>query len=78
MEHKEILQWAVRGLMAEIDSIEKDISLGRRFLKEYEDGLTPKTPKTPFEIREIISQKKDKIEELNKMRIELEFDIAEL
>lgn len=78
MEHKEILQWAVRGLVAEIDSIEKDISLGRRFLKEYEDGLTPKTPKSPSEIREIISQKKDKIEELNKMRIELEFDIAEL
>lgn len=78
MEQKDILQWAVRGLRAEIDSIEKDISLGRRFLKEYEDGLTPKTPKTPFEIREIISQKKDKIEELNKMRIELEFDIAEL
>lgn len=78
MKQKEICEWAVRGLRAEIDSIEKDIALGRRFLKEYEDGQIPKTPKSPSEIREIIGQKKNKIEELNKMRFELEFDIAEM
>lgn len=76
MKTADIYKWAVKGLQAEIDNLEKDISKGKQFLAEYEKGGKPKTPKTPQEIKEIIQQKQAEIEKLDKMRFNLEFEIS--
>lgn len=78
MTEYEVYKWAVKGLRAEIDKLEKDVSIGKQFLLEYEKGGKPKTPKSPQEIKEIISKKKEEIEELDKKRFNLEWKISEL
>ena len=78
MTHKEVLEWAVKGIRAEVDKLDNDIRTGQRLLEQYEKGKQPKTPKTPQEIRQIIQRKRDEIEELDRKRIELQFDMEEL
>ncbi len=77
MEQKEIMEYAIKGLRAEVEKLDKDIRTGKKLLEQYEKGEQPKTPKTPQEIRYIIQQKREQIEELDRKRIGLEFDIAE-
>ncbi len=76
MKHTELIEWAVKGLSAEIDSIEKAVSQGKQYLLQYEKGQQPKTPKTPDEIRQIIGEKKAEIERLYKMKQDLVWEIA--
>ena len=78
MEYKTILEYAVKGLRAEVEKLDNDIRTGQRLLEQYEKGEQPKTPKTPQEIRAIIQRKREQIEELDRKRIGLEFDIEEL
>ena len=78
MKHKEIYEWAVKGIRAEVEKLDNDIRAGKRYLEQYEKGEQPKTPKTPSEIREIIHRKFKEIDELDKKRIELQFYIEEL
>lgn len=78
MTHKEIYEWAVKGIRAEVEKLDNDIRTGQRLLEQYEKGEQPKTPKTPQEIRAIIQRKREEIEELDRKRIGLEFDIEEL
>lgn len=78
MKDIEIYKWAVKGIRAEIDKLEKDVSIGKKYLREYENGGNPKTPKTPQEIKEIIQKKKEEIESLDRERFNLEWKISEL
>lgn len=78
MTHKEVYEWAVKGIRAEVDKLDNDIKKGLRFLEQYEKGEQPKTPKSQSEIWAIIQRKREEIEELNRKRIGLEFDIEEL
>ena len=76
MKQKDLIAWAVKGIGAEIDGIEKAVNQGKRYLLEYEQGKQPKTPKTPDEIRQIIGEKKAEIERLYKMKQDLTWEIA--
>lgn len=78
MEKQELLQWAVKGIRAEIDELEKGVNRGKRLLLDFEKGITPKTPKTPQEIKDIIADKKAEIESLDKKRFELEWALTEM
>lgn len=78
METKEIYEWAVKGIRAEVDKLGNDIITGKRLISEYEKGGKPKTPKTKEEIREIINRKEVEIDELNRKRIALQFDIEDM
>lgn len=71
MEEKSLIEWAIKGIHAEIDQLEKDINTGRRLLRQYERGEKPKTSKTPDEIRDIIAKLKAETEELNCQRVYL-------
>lgn len=75
MNEKQLYEWAIKGLKAEIDELERDISKGKRFLADYENGLKPKTTKTQYEIHAIIRQKKAEIEKLDKERFNLEWKL---
>ena len=75
MNTTELMKWAVKGLAAEIDELEKAVNQGKRYLLEYERGEKPKTPKTPDEIRQIIREKQAEIEKLDKMKFDLKWEI---
>lgn len=75
MNEKDLIKWAVKGITAEIDSIEKTVNQGKQLLLQYERGEKPKTTKTPFEIRQIIQEKKAEIERLDKMRFDLTWEL---
>ena len=75
MSEKEILQWAVKGITAEIDELEKAVNRGKQLLLQYEKGQQPKTPKTPQEIKAIIQEKKAQIEKLDKERFALSWKV---
>lgn len=77
MTEKEILKYAIIGLESEIDKLENSLNVGRMFLKEYENGGNPKTPKKPYELEKIISDKKVQIKELNEKLFELKWRIEE-
>lgn len=76
MTDYEIYEYAVKGLYADIDKLEKDINRGKRLLLEYERGQKPTTSKTPQEIKEIIREKKAEIEVLDKKRFELTWKMS--
>ena len=78
MREYDIYKWAVKGLTAEIDKLEKDIQRGKQLLRKYENGNSTKTPKTPQEIRQIIQDKKDEIKKLDKQRFDLNWEISEM
>ena len=78
MKHKEIYEWAVKGIRAEVEKLDNDIRKGLRIIEQYEKGEQPKTPKTPSEIWAIIQRKREEIEELDKKRIEIQFNMEDL
>ena len=75
MNEKDLYKWAIVGLRAEIDKLEKDINRGKRLLLEYERGQQPKTTKTPQEIKEVIAEKRAEIERLDKERFNLSWEL---
>lgn len=75
MNQTELMKWAVKGIRAEIDSLEKTINHGKQLLLQYERGQQPKTPKTPAEIREVIQEKRAEIERLDRMRFNLTWEL---
>ena len=74
MERKELLSWAIKGLSAEIDELERSIRKGEKYLDEYRNGKQPKSKKTPEEIKNIIQEKKKQIESLDKKRFNLSWE----
>lgn len=78
MTRKEVYEWAVKGIRAEVEKLDNDIRKGLRLLEQYEKGEQPKTPKTPSELWAIIQHKREEIEELDRKRIELQFDMEDL
>lgn len=78
MLNAQILEYAIKGINAEIDELEKVIHQGNKFLKQYENGEKPKTEKTQYEIHVIIRKKKDEIEKLAKFKDDLKWQLAEI
>jgi hypothetical protein len=75
MERKELLTWAIKGLSAEIEELEKTIRKGEKHLDEYRNGKQPKSKKTPEEIEKIIFEKKKQFEILVKKRFDLSWEL---
>lgn len=74
MEQKELLSWAIKGIIAEIDELENTIRKGEEFLEEYRKGIRPKTSVTPQEIKKIIADRKEQIEILDKKCFDLSWE----
>ena len=75
MNQKDLIAWAVKGIGAEIDGLEKTINQGKQLLLQFERGEKPKTTKTPYEIEQIIREKRAEIEKLSKMRFDLTWEL---
>lgn len=78
MEKYELLQWAVKGIRAEIDDLEKQIRQGKQYLTMLESGEKSPTKLSADEIKKVISDKKDEIEQLDRKRFEIQWEISEL
>lgn len=77
MKKEDLIKYAMKGLSADIDELEKSINQGKRFLLQYERGEQPKTPKTPQEIKAIIQDKKAEIERLARLKSDLQWELVE-
>lgn len=77
MIDEKMVKFAIKGIEAEIDELEKSINRGKQFLLQYENGQKPKTSKTEYEIKSIILNKKSKIEELAKIKSDYEWLLVE-
>lgn len=78
MDEKTLIEWAVKGIHAEIAKLEKDINTGKQLLLQYERREKPKTTKTPDEIRDIISEKRVEINKLDRQRFDLTWRVVEI
>lgn len=78
MNQQTILEYAIKGIVTEIDELEKTINQGKQYLKQYENGEKPKTNKSEYEIHVIIRKKKDEIEKLAKLKDEMKWQLAEI
>ena len=78
MREQELIQWAIKGIDAEIEQKEKDVNKGMQYLLQFEQGKKPNTPKTEYEVKEIIRNKKAEIEELAKMKFNLKWQLTEV
>lgn len=74
MKRKEVLEWAIKGLSAEIDELDRTIRKGKKHLEEYRQGKQMQTKKTPEEIKNIIQEKQKRIEILDKKRFDLSWE----
>lgn len=75
LTEKQILQYAIKGLTADIDELEKTVNKGKQYLLQYEKGEQPKTPKSPDEIKAIIAEKQVEIEKLSEIKFDLKWKI---
>lgn len=73
--NKDIYEWAIKGLTAEIQELEKTVKQGRRYIEQIERGEKVKTPKTPQEIKAIINEKQAEIEKLEKLKFSLKWEM---
>ena len=74
MEQKELLTWAIKGLSAEIEELDRSVQKGKKYLEEYRQGKQMQTKKTPEEIKSIIQEKQKQIESLDKKRFDLSWE----
>ena len=75
MLDKHILEYAVKGMSAEIEALEKDIRRGYKLVEQIENGGKVKTPKNKQEILDIIAEKKKEVERLDKEKFALKWQI---
>ena len=74
MDRRTLVEYARKGIMAEIREHEKTVMRGRAYLKAIDNGERVKTPLTPSEIEAVIAKAKEKIETLSNEERELRYE----
>ena len=75
LSQKQILEFAVKGITAEIEKLEKTVREGNALIKKIDNGEQVKAKATRYEIVEIIREKKAEIEKLDKERFALSWQV---
>ena len=75
MTDKRILAYAIKGIAAEIEQLEKDIKQGYKFIEQIDNGEKVKTPKTKQEILQIIDAKDEEMKNLEKEKFALKWQL---
>ena len=73
-----LMEYAVKGINADIDKLERSIRRGHQLLKDIESGIAHPTSKQPDEIRKVIFEKKAEIEHLKRLESDIEWQKLEL
>lgn len=75
MTNEKLVAYAIKGINAEIEELEKAVKKGRQYIAAIDNGEEKiKTTKTKFELREIVQEKQNEIEELTKYKAQLLWD----
>ena len=75
LSQKQILQYAIKGITAEIEKLEKTVREGNALIKKIENGEQVKVKATKYEVAEIVKEKKAEIEKLDKERFALSWQV---
>ncbi|WP_033829035.1 hypothetical protein [Bacillus andreraoultii] len=75
MNEKEILEFAIKGIEAEIEKHEKQIRKGEQYLTDLRNGKSIKSPKSESEIVEIIRKNREEAEILSKKKFDLSWKL---
>lgn len=75
LNQKQILEYAVKGLSAEIEELEKQVKKGYDLVKKIDNGEKVNSSKTKFEILEICRVKKAEIERLDREKFDLSWQV---
>ena len=75
MTEKQIYKYALRGIMVELEELEKDIKQGYKLAEQIDNGEKVKTKKTKYEILDIVKEKKAKFEQLEKEKFAISWHI---
>lgn len=76
LNQKQIYEYALKGLVAEIEKIDKDIKQGYEFIRQIDKGEKAKTPKTRQEILNIVNAKTAEMEKLKKELFSIKWQIG--
>ena len=75
MTAKEILQYAAKGIGAEIEQLEKEIKQGYKYIKQIDDGEHVPIKLTKYEILDIITEKEDQVKKLEKEKFAIKWQV---
>ena len=75
LSQKQILEFAVKGITAEIEKLEKTVREGNALIQKIDNGEQVKAKASRYEIVEIIREKKAEIEKLDKERFALSWQV---
>lgn len=75
MTTKEILQYAIKGIAAEIQELEKDIKQGYKYIEQIDNDEKVKTPKTKYEILDIVKEKEEQMKNLEKEKFAIKWQV---
>lgn len=78
MTEKQIYEYALKGITADIEQLDKDIRQGYKYIEQIDKGEKVKTPKTKQEILDIIKAKKQEMENLEKEKFNIKWHLADL
>lgn len=63
---KEVLEFAIKGIVSEMQEKEKTIRQGEELIKKKQSGLDAKTELTVDEIQKVVNAKRQELETLDK------------
>lgn len=78
LNQKQLIEYAIKGVNADIDKIERSIRRGENLLEAKEKGIAPYSDKTPLEIKQTIQKKKAEVEHLTFTVMKLKWELSEL
>ncbi|NLY47363.1 MAG: hypothetical protein GX053_15490 [Tissierella sp.] len=76
LKHEEIINYAIKGLQAEIAEYERKVREGYKYLEDIRAGKPVKTPKTENEIIDIIHKYEAEIERLQDEIFDLNWQLS--
>lgn len=77
LNQKQLIEYAIKGVNADIGKIERSIRRGENLLLAIEKGIA-QSNKTPLEIKQSIQKKKAEIEHLTFTVMKLKWELSEL
>lgn len=78
MTEKQILDYALKGVLAEIDVLDKQIRQVREVLSKIENGEPVRIKKTAFEVRSILEEKNQVMEKLLDDKNQIKWKMTEI
>lgn len=75
MTVKEIFKFALKGITAEIENLEKDVKQGYKYIEQIDNGEKVPIKKTKYEILDIIAEKEKEMKKLEKEKFVIKWQI---